>query len=429
MFSILIWSLSFSNSVLGQVNHPAVKSMTKHSFSLTAANPTSISRHDELIGIDLAKIKTEFPSFNEKAFRVTYRNKEVPSQHSDEPSGYNQNQIRSSGRIEFVSSFAPLEKKEFRITWRPDTVEEHAYPKMTQAALGVKADYEKVNGYYTSGRFVDFDSTTVPSDHFAHDALYRIEGPGWESDKIVYRFYLDSRNRNDIFGKKTHELVLKTIGQNDLVSDGKESYASMLDWGMDIFKVGESLGIGSIAMWHDSKVVTVSDVESVKCCVFNGPLRSGVLARYNGWRVAGMKYDLISNLSISAGSRLTRVCAFANGDSVQFCTGLARHDGCDLLESAPGANKEWAYVALYGKQSLSGDSLGIAVLYRRADVVELTQDSISEIVVFCPTAGRVVYYFGAAWEEEPGGIESEKEFRKYLDDATLELSNPIRTSF
>lgn len=429
VFVILISLLSSSNAVRGQASHRAVKSTTKHSFSLTAINPTSIWRRDELVGIDLAKIKTEFPLFNEKAFLVIYKNKEVPSQLSEEPSGYNEHQIRTSGRIEFVSSFGPREKKRFRITWKPDTVEEHVYSKMTQAALGVKVDYEKVNGYYTGGRFVDFDSTTEPSDHFAHDALYRIEGPGWESDKIVYRFYLDSRNRNDIFGKKTPELVLRKIGQNDLVSDGKESYANMLDWGMDIFKVGESLGIGSIAMWHDSKVVTVSDVEKVKCSVFNGPLRSGVFTRYNGWKAGGKKYDLFSNLSISAGSRLTRVCTFVNSDSVQLCTGLARHDGCDLLESAPSENKEWAYVALYGKQSLSGDNLGIAILYRKSDEMKLTEDGTSEIVVFRPVSGNVTYYFGAAWEQEPNGIKNEGEFKGYLDSTLLELSEPIQTCF
>jgi hypothetical protein len=438
LFAAAICLLFLSETAAGQSDRIA-----QHSFSLVAWNSTGFSRPDEVTEIDLARIKMKFPSFNEKAFFIIYlggnhrkgsfersnKREEIPSQLSEEPLGCVGKEVDTAKKIIFICSFAPHEKKKFEVVWKSDTVEKRLYPKMTQAALGVKVDYRKVNGYYTDGKFVDVDSATVPADHFAHDALYRIEGPGWESDKIVYRVYMDSRNRNDIFGKRTHDLVLHEIGQNDLVSNSKESYANMLDWGMDIFKVGESLGIGSIAMWHDSKVVTVSDVEQIKCSVFNGAIRSGVSAKYFGWKVGGGKYDLFSNLSISARSRLTKVSACMNNDSVQLCTGLAKHKNCDLIKSRSAANVEWAYMALYGRQSLSGDNLGIAVLYRGADEVELTEDGASDIVVLRPVAGRLTYYFGAAWEDEPEGIKNEKEFKKYLDDTVLELSNPIQTYF
>ncbi|MCL5020742.1 MAG: DUF4861 domain-containing protein, partial [Bacteroidetes bacterium] len=292
--------------------------------------------------------------------------------------------------------------------------------------LGMKVDYKKVNGYYTGGKFVDVDSTTVPTSHFAHDALYRIEGPGWESDKIVYRYYLDSRNRNDIFGKRIDGLVLQKLGANDLVSNSEESYTRMLDWGMDIFKVGESLGIGSMAMWYDSKVVTVSDVRQVKCYVAeNGPILSGIYTKYRGWKVGGKEFDLYSHLTISAGSRLTKVDLHLEGETAELCTGLARHEDCDFISSLPSSHGNWAYIALYGRQSLSGDSLGIAVFYRRADEVKVTEDSLSKIVVLRPEEGRLTYYFGAAWQEEPGGIKNEKEFKEYLGRTIVRLDNPM----
>ncbi len=336
---------------------------------------------------------------------------------------------RGDGVILLVTSFAPHEKKSFSVSWSETGSVLHHYKKLTQAVLGMKVDYKKVNGYYTGGKFVDVDSTTVPKDHFAHDALYRIEGPGWESDKIVYRFYLDSRNRNDIFGKKIDGLVLQKLGINDLVSNSKESYTRMLDWGMDIYKVGESLGIGSIAMWNGTGPVTVSDVRRVKCYVSeNGPILSGIYTKYTGWKVSGNAYELYSHLTISAGSRLTKVDLRIKGKPSQLCTGLAIHDGCDFIKSTSTSTSGWKYIALYGKQSLSGDNLGTAVFYRASDEVKLTEDSLSTMVVLRPDGGKLTYYFGAAWEEEPGGIRNEKEFRKYLQETVMKLDNPIEVS-
>ncbi len=403
------------------VDDPPAKRTSE--FHFTATNPSDISRPHGLVRIDLKTIRSKYPSFNERAFVVSCEGAEVPSQldagNAESP----------ANQILILSSFAAHEKRSFSVSWWSDTVIVHHYRKLTQAVLGMKVDYKKVNGYYTGGRFVDVDSTTVPQDHFAHDALYRIEGPGWESDKIVYRYYLDSRNRNDIFGKKIDGLVLQKLGVHDLVSNSMESYTKMLDWGMDIFKVGESLGIGSIAMWHDSKPVTVSDVGSVKCYVEeNGPILSGIYTNYHGWKVGNERYDLRSHLTISAGSRLTKVSLDLKGNPSELCTGLAKHEDCDFMESHP-TKSGWAYIALYGKQSLSGDDLGIAVFYRAADMVKVTEDSLSKIVILHPTGGRLTYYFAAAWQDEPGGIRNEKEFREYLDETIVSLNNPIEVIF
>ena len=214
----------------------------------------------------IAQDYPKHPDFNPDAFVVFDKDKELPSQTEDI------NGDKNPDRVLFLTDLNSKETKDITIRYSKEGVKTRKYTKRTQAVLG---DYKLVKGEYTGGRFVDVDSAKVPANHIAHDALYRIEGPGWESDLITYRFYLDSRNRNDIFGKKVHELVLQKIGVNDLVSNSKESYTKMLDWGMDIFKVGESLGIGSIGIWYDNKVYTVSKTDSVICIIAdNGPIRS-----------------------------------------------------------------------------------------------------------------------------------------------------------
>ncbi len=393
-------------------------------FSLKASNQTALYRHDEIISLDVAQLQKKYPSFNPRSFMVTYKGEELPSQFDSSRS------LHSSGSILILSSFAPRQTKTLKVSWPVERSVVHHFHKMAQATIGVKVDYTKTNGYYTGGRFVDVDSTTVPKDHFAHDALYRMEGPGWESDRIAYRFYLDSRNRNDIFGKRVKRLVLKELGEKDLVSNSMESYTRMLDWGMDIFKVGESLGIGSIAMWHDSKVETVSDVRRIRCEVSeDGPILAGIRTTYLGWNIGGDLFDMESHLSIGAGSRLTSVVVDLHGRPVDLCTGLAKHDSCEFIRSTSRARGGWSYIGVYGKQSLAGDNLGTAVFFRSENAVSMAEDSLSWIVVLKPENGRLNYLFAAAWEKEPGGIRNVREFRRYLRETEIKLETPIVISF
>jgi hypothetical protein len=329
-----------------------------------------------------------------------------------------------NGRIVLVLSLGPGEKKILTVD---DSGPIPVVPKRTQADLAVKVDYVLSNGTYTGGRFEKVQSARTPQGHRPHNAYFKYEGPGWESDRIGYRLYLDERNRCDIFGKRAKGVVLHTVGVNDLVSDGKESYQSRLDWGQDIFKVGGSLGIGSFALWHDGRPVPVEVIDSAMCRVSqDGPIFSEVALEYHGWKVGGKSRELKARLSIAAGSRLTNVNLTLQGAAAEFCTGLAKHEGCVRMTSPASARSGWGYVALYGKQALTGDNLGTAVFYRLADRIRLTEDSLSQIVVLRPRKGNVEYYFAAAWEQEPGGIRDAEAFRSFLDTTVRDLGAPVR---
>ncbi len=414
---ILLSLLLFGCSKTTQVNQTIINDYPEI-FQVEVSNPLNSLRKDETVQLDISMIKEKHADFNPNAFIVLKDTTELPSQTED-IDGDN-----IPDKILFLTNLNPMEKQSVIIRYAKEGEMTRNYKKRTQAVLGQKVDYKLVKGEYTKGRFEDVKSTKMPADHIAHDALYRIEGPGWESELITYRYYLDSRNRNDLFGKKKHELILQKVGVNDLVSNSKESYTNMLDWGMDIFKVGESLGIGSIGMWINNKVVTVSTTDSVITTIAaNGPIRSDVYTKYYGWKVGKKKYDLYSNLSISAGSRLTHSSLVINGSNEQICTGLAKHLNTKYFKSENEIG--WNYIALYGKQSLSGDNLGISVFYKYANLIKLTNDKDSYIVVLKPTDGKLDYYFAGAWDQEPDGIKNKEEFQKYLENTIKEFDNPV----
>ena len=326
-------------------------------------------------------------------------------------------------RISIVLSLKPNEEKVLSVIYG-DEIKKPEFKNRTYAELAMKPENVYYDGRFRGNAFVNVTKIRVPSIHTDHDALFKYEGPGWESEKVGYRFYLDWRNATDIFGKKKDQLVLASVGVHDTVAKD-DSYHSMQEWGMDIFKVGNSLGIGSMGMWYDGKVNMVSKTDSIYCEISqNGPIKSEVKTNYFGWKVGEKKFNLESKLSITAGSRLSKNEIHISDDASNIVTGLAKYAGTQFFKS--DISGEWSYIALYGNQTLVSkeDKLGIAIFYRTKNLLELNEDDLSYIVRLKPENKKIQYYFCAAWEQEEKAIENFDEFKNYLSETQQLLNNP-----
>lgn len=383
-------------------------------MNLTVYNPLDQSRIDAPVLFELEKLKTKCPKFNEKAFVVVADGKEIPSQKID------QNGDGTFDAIFAIADFKPKESKPFTLYFSEAGEVGREYPRRTQAEISHKVGGKFKNHKYYGGQFHNVQFLRVPPEHTDHSEFIRYEGPGWESDKIGYRLYLDWRNAIDIFGKKVPDLVLHKVGL-----DGFESYHHMADWGMDILKVGDALGIGAIGWWDGEKVHRVSKTDSVTCAILSsGPIFSKIQLQYYGWSIPKEKINLTSALSIWAGSRMTHHEIWVSKDFASLCTGLVKHDSAKAFYSQ-NPRGDWAYLALYGRQSLSGDHLGMAIVYPVKHFVQLAEDPVNHVVVLKSANGYLDYYFLAAWEQEPGGIRTEKEFLKYVEEVINYLDIPL----
>ena len=109
-------------------------------------------------------------------------------------------------------------------------------------------------------------------------------------------------------------------------------------------------------------------------------------------------------------------------------SGIVKHPAGELIvpDEVP---EDWSYLATYGDQSMNDDGLGMAVFYRTADLIELTEDKYSHIVVLKPSADNTLTYcFAAAWELEEGGIKTKEAFVEYLKHTAGLLSHPPEVS-
>lgn len=310
-------------------------------------------------------------------------------------------------------------ESELEFTW--DTTHSNPENQKTYAEIAPKTGGQWGEKVYEGGEFTNVSFLRLPDEHTDHTEFIRYEGPGWESELVAYRLYLDWRNAIDVFGKKEYNTVLSKVGL-----DGFESYHHMQDWGMDIMKVGESLGIGSFGTWENGRAVRVEETDSVHCKIENGHLQSSVGIKYFGWKQNDTQCALEADLSIHAGSRMTHVNLRTDKPVKALCTGIAKHPDAEFF-SAEGTG-DWAYIATWGKQTLVPDRMGLAVLYPKSEFLESTQDSLNYIIVLDGSDRKTKYAFLAVWEKEPQAWTSREQFEEYLNSALYNLDNPVKVS-
>ncbi len=322
----------------------------------------------------------------------------------------------------FIADYDAAASRQFRVL--PGESAGPGRDKRTQAEVSVKEGGEWDGKVYKGGEFVNVDEVRQPPQYTDHSEYIRYEGPGIESDRVGYRVYLDWRNGFDVFGKKTDAMVLQDVGL-----DGYDSYHEPADWGMDILKVGDALGIGGYGYWDGEKVIRVEDTgrRSVQV-VENGDLYSSLAIDYPDWKVDDRQTDLRALLSMLAGSRLVRVQLQADPDWPNFAIGLVKHPDAELIEGdLEISGHAWTYVATWGKQALSEDELGLFLLFRKGERMEQTEDEHNFVSVMRPGNGGLDYFFGAAWAQEPGGIASREDFVEYLEQEVERLTMPLRS--
>ena len=378
-------------------------------LTIQIANTLDHVRKDVFITLPADKIKRHHPGWDWSKAALFCQDTPIPFQTND---------IDQNGQPDEIAWVADLDSRQSRQLTSRSTDFTPAFPKRTQAELSHKTGGIWEDRKYIGGTFTNVTALRVPPEHTDHSAYIRYEGPGWESDKIGYRFYLDWRNAPDVFGKLTPGMTLQKIGLDDF-----NSYHRPSEWGMDVLRVGSSMGLGGFGSWTNGKVEKIAVADSIFCeIVLNGPVQSMVRTRYFGWETGKGKTDLVSEMSITAGSRLTRHDISINESPDSLCTGLAKAPQTVFLHAC---SQKWGYMATWGKQSPNHELLGMAVLYPTSQFLELTADEENYLAVLKTIDDRLSYYFLAAWEKEPGGITSLEAFERYLKETLEELESPV----
>lgn len=395
-------------------------------------NPSNFTRNNQAnyvsyydLGLSDAQVKT--------GLNVTSKGKVLDTQHVDwDLDG------KKDG-ILFLADFAGGEIQQYQVN-TGEVGKLSTNVKLTQAEISRKiggswVPHSKQENTkfreYIGGKFENVQTITPPDYYTDHSNWLRYEGPGIESDKVAYRIYLDWRNGFDIFGKLQPEPALQQVGINDY-----EAYHHKDDWGMDILKVGLSLGAGGFGLWHNKQLSLIAKTDSLTADILeNGNLRSAFKINYNGWQSEIGKQDFSASFSMLGGSRLAKVNLAFTQPVDTFAVGVVKHPGTTFIQGDIDiTGKAYSYIASWGKQSLDGENLGMAVFFRKEDLSDITADEHNYIAVLTPKGRPTAvnkqtheldYYFSAVWAPE-SGINDIQSFEQYLQQEAEKLTIPPR---
>lgn len=341
-------------------------------------NPTAEARPASDIVLSIAELRKVAPGFSPGALFVTCapdsassdakgEREELPSQVDD---------LDGDGKgdeLAFQIDLAPRQKRIVTITYGgPDQIlrMRHSYPQRTDAL-------------------------------FSH----KIEGLGWESDRIAFRAYFDPRNAIDIYGKHRRTLQLRLYASPDY------PYHEESPEGRDIFKVGESIGIGGVGGWVNGRIVKAADVKERKWrIVSTGPVRTIVELEYVAWNLGAQTVTMTSHITQWAGEHGFYHCiAVVPPAALAFATGFPAKHGVTLAKSLSASPGDIAWLASWGEQvvapgptateAIHGQNLGLAVLVE-AQPMQCVENSVDDLLTFTLRDGTATWYAMAAWDRE-----------------------------
>ena len=175
-----------------------------------------------------------------------------------------------------------------------------------------------------------------------------------------------------------------------------------------------------IGTWNGSSPEKISSTsDTIADVIEDGPVHALLRMTYNGWNGV----DLVADLSIDAGSALTKADITIDGSIGNLCTALVKHENSGAVMT--GESGGWAYYGTWGNQSYIGDGMGTAIFYPTADLQETTEDSLQYVVVLTPNSGKVLYYFAAAWTQDTMGISSSSDFENYMKAVVEQLDKGV----
>ncbi|MEM6378792.1 MAG: DUF4861 family protein [Bacteroidota bacterium] len=246
----------------------------------------------------------------------------------------------------------------------------------------------------------------VPTNLVPQNAWVMFEGPVLENELIAYRFYVDTRHRSDIYGKKVNDMVMDTVSWK---------YHDIMDWGSDILKVGNSLGIGSPAIYYQDEVISFSDhgVKTAEVIANKGP-EAAVRFTFNDLKVGEATLTVEQDWSLKVGQPHATVSVrIKEGqlpEGARFATGIVKH----LDQATSGTQDGKFYLYTWGQQSYHEQVMGMGILAAEGSGPEIIEDELSHLVVFNDATDQVDYQFMAAWVEDVMQIKDAPAFQTKL---------------
>ncbi|NND32093.1 MAG: DUF4861 family protein [Saprospiraceae bacterium] len=241
-------------------------------------------------------------------------------------------------------------------------------------------------------------------------SAYTADGQ-WDGDGIIldnewigFRYLMQPPFAFDIIGKRQESL---------LTSDQIAGLDNRSAWGGDALAEGQSLGIGSPALFDQADIIPLSSFDTKEITVIEtGPLRAEVEIVTRGIPIRGEKIDVMIKWQLEGGKHWTglEVSILSKTDlNLQIAFGLPKHKDATDFTQGLISNTHFAYT--YGLQDANGEQLGMAILVPgRYEVDTYREDPHNYFYLVNPQQQKVQYRVMASWGKGRKMVIDEVDF-------------------
>ncbi|MDA3823513.1 MAG: DUF4861 domain-containing protein [Bacteroidales bacterium] len=322
-----------------------------------------------------------------------------------------------------VTNFKGLEKKKVTLAF----VAASEYPEFE---IRTNIRFAKKDVVYKE---VNFATREKHALNYLTQEIWQMEGMAWENDKVGFRNYFDRRNGMDIFGKVTTKMVLDQVGYKDNLSYHKFNP----EWGVDVLKVGNSLGAGSIAYQFNDSLYRVGDNGTGTAKVLiEGPLRSIYRLEFTDWEMKDQSISVTHDVSIEAGKYYfeNKVRYTGTEENLQLVTGIVNIKSKELFEvnSNDKVNAYYTYDHQAEDTTLLG--MGIMVLskdfLKQSDAPKAGEGITQSYCIHISSKENAIssYRFYTVWEKENSKWKTAEAFEQLLESEADFMANPVIVS-
>ncbi len=262
----------------------------------------------------------------------------------------------------------------------------------------------------------------------------RTDDYAWENNKVAFRTY----------GPVAQQMVEKKISGGTLTSgidawlkrvdypiinkwyektiSGTGSYHKDTGEGLDNFQVGDSRGIGGIAVNADGKYYFSKNFISWKT-ITTGPIRTSFILTYADWDAKGNKITESKLISLDYGSYLSRFEINIKGTKT-IAAGLTLHDKKGTI----GTNIKEGWLSYW--EPIDDSEIGMGLVAPKNTLTSfdnyITNDKdLSNLYGNLKVKdNKAVYFAGFGWKKG-SPFQTKAEWETYLSSFAKKVNNPL----
>ena len=262
----------------------------------------------------------------------------------------------------------------------------------------------------------------------------RIDDYAWENNKVAFRTYGPVAQKMtedkvkggtltsgiDAWLKRVEYPVLNKWYEK--YTTGTGTYHKDTGEGLDNFHVGDSRGIGGVAVKVDSMYYYSKNFISWKT-ITTGPLRTSFTLTYADWDAKGNKIKEVKHISLDYGSFLSKFEIEVSGTNT-ISTGITLHNNDGKTES----NLKAGWIDYW--QPIDDSELGTGIVFPKNTMISAekymnpNKELCNLYAALKVVNNKVTYYTGFGWKKQ-GEFTTKEAWENYLTNYATKINNPL----